>query len=62
MEASDGESARQRAFRVSIKWAATVDIQALVEFVRYSGSPAAACHKHACPQGEAPTCLLSGWV
>lgn len=35
VEASDGESARPRRFRVTIKYAALVNIQALVDFVRY---------------------------
>ena len=34
VEASDGESVRKRAFKVTIKYAVTLDIQALVDFVR----------------------------
>lgn len=36
VEASDGESARPRQFAVTIKWAATIDVQALVDFARYA--------------------------
>ena len=35
VEANDGESPRPRRFKITIKWAATVNIQALVDFVRY---------------------------
>ena len=38
VEASDGESARKRLFRVVIKWAANVEVQKLMDFVRYVGS------------------------
>lgn len=36
MEAPDGEGARPRLFKVTIKWAATIDVQALVDFARYA--------------------------
>ena len=48
IEANDGESARSRLFRVTIKWAADVDVRALIRYVECAlplTSPVSTLHK-----------------
>ena len=55
VEANDGESARSRLFRVTIKWAADVDVRALISYVECASpltSPVSTPHRvtlHATP-------------
>ena len=55
VEANDGESARSRLFRVTIKWAADVDVRALIRYVECAPpltSPVSSLHSmtlHATP-------------
>lgn len=61
VEANDGESARSRLFRVTIKWAADVDVRALIRYVECAPpltSPVSTHHRvtlHAAPSIMART-------